>query len=86
MQELREIRFNLEQDLQNYRRCLSYLEGDAPIQVLCLPKAVQTILIKNDLLRIYDLSFERLKSVKGLGEKRLNLVLGRVRTFVCGAS
>lgn len=76
--------FNLKEDFETYKKHMSYLHGDAPIQVLCLPKVIQSILLRNDLIRVYDLTFERLESVKGLGKKRVDLIVTATRRFLSG--
>ena len=74
--------YDWKKDLDHYRKCLSYLEGDAPIQVLCMPKVIENKLMKNGFTRVYDLRFERLKEIKGLGEKRIDLIMSLARHFV----
>lgn len=79
-----EYKVNLKQDYENYKKNLSYIEADAPIQVLCLPKAIENILIKNRLSRVFDLRIESLKGIKLLGNKRLDLILHAVNRFNFG--
>lgn len=58
-------------DLTKYREALNILAGDMPIQCLCLPKPIENVLIKQDLLRVYDLLRTDLAKVKGLGKTRV---------------
>lgn len=74
--------YDFKKDLAHYRKCMTFLEGDAPIQVLCLPKKIENILLKNKLFRVYDLTFKRLVEIKFLGEKSIEIVMSRVHNFV----
>ncbi len=66
-----DIRKKLLSSLQSYNKTILYLSCDAPIGVLCLPKALETILVKNGILRVYDIFNVDLAEIKGLGDTRL---------------
>ena len=71
----------LNEDLAHYRNVLSYLEANVPIQVLCLPKPIETLLIKEGCLRVYDLINRDLGKIKGIGVDRLNILTSRLDQF-----
>lgn len=68
--DIKKINKKLVESLQNYRKLMSYMVGDMPIGVLCLPKTVETILLNNGLLRVYDLFDRDLTKIKGIGKVR----------------
>ena len=80
--ELIDIKKRLSQVHENYRNVMTYLAGDAPIQVLCLPKATENILLNNGFHRIYDLFDRNLVEIKGLGNKRLRDLTSRLDQFI----
>jgi len=69
--EMKIIHEELLKSLNNYRKTMSYLLGDAPIEVLCLPKPTQTALINAGCVRIYDLFDRDLTEIKGIGHSRI---------------
>ena len=71
----------LNEDLAHYRNVLSYLEANVPIQVLCLPKPIEKLLIKEGCLRVYDLINRDLGKIKGIGVDRLNILTSRLDQF-----
>jgi hypothetical protein len=68
---IKEIDTRMKINLEKYRKCMIMMSCDAPIGVLCLPKAIETILTKNGYLRIYDLFGLDFVEIKGLGESRI---------------
>lgn len=66
----KQVSQELEKSLSIFRKSLSFMAGDAPIEVLCLPKSVQTVLLKQGLLRVYDLFNRDLVKIKGIGKIR----------------
>jgi hypothetical protein len=78
MQNLKEM---LDKSISSYQMTLRYMAGDAPIGVLCLPKAVETILSKQGYLRVYDLIALDLTKVKGLGDVRVRDLAARLDEF-----
>lgn len=71
----------VEEDLEYYRNILNYMGANVPIQVLCLPKDVENILLKKDLLRVYDLFGHPLEEIKGIGTERANFIRERMSDF-----
>lgn len=66
-----DIKKKLLSSLESYNKTILYLSCDAPIGVLCLPKAIETILLNNGILRVYDIFNVDLAEIKGLGDSRL---------------
>lgn len=69
--KLRKIREEVLKKLEEYRKTMSYLAADAPIEILCLPSVIQNSLIEHGLLRVYDLFDCDFTEVKGLGVGRI---------------
>jgi len=65
-------------DLQHYRSVLGFLELDMPIQCLCLPTAIENILLDEKLNRAWDLTRHDLTKIKGLGKARIELISARL--------
>jgi len=72
---------NFKKDLAHYRKTICYLEGNVPIQVLCLPTVIEKSLINDGCLRVYDLINRDLGKIKGLGKGRLRLLASRLDEF-----
>ena len=72
---------DFKKDLAHYRKTLYYMGANVPIQVLCLPKAVEKLLISLGYVRVYDLISSDLSEIKGLGEARGNLLASRLDEF-----
>jgi len=66
-QEISKIRIEVLKKYEEYNKTMRYLVADAPIETLCLPKAIETILINNGYIRIYDLFDMDFTKIKGLG-------------------
>ena len=64
------VKEELIKSMSAYKKTLAFMAGDAPIEVLCLPKKMENILIKNGCLRIYDLFDRDLTKIKGIGKVR----------------
>ena len=79
---IKKINAQLLESLNNYRNTLSYMAGDAPIGVLCLPKVIENILIRNGYTRIYDLFSADLTKIKGLGEARRRDLTASLNQFI----
>ena len=79
--EMERINKEFSQSLLQYRKTISYIVGDAPIETLCLPKATQTILLNQGIIRVYDLFDVDLAEVKGLGAARIRDLTSRLNEF-----
>ncbi len=80
--ELIKIRKEILQRFKDYQRVIQYMAGDAPLGVLCLPKAVETILGDNGFLRVYDLFDRDFTEIKGLGAVRCRDLTTRLHEFL----
>ena len=69
---------SLRKDLEHYKRALTYMGGDAPIEVLCLPKVIENKLKESGFLRIFELFNTDLTKVKGLGVTRRDILTSRL--------
>lgn len=81
MSEVIDFSKKLNEDLAHYRNVLSYLQANVPIQVLCLPKPIETILLNDGCIRVYDLINRDLGKIKGIGRDRLNILTSRIDQF-----
>jgi hypothetical protein len=79
MQKLRE---ELSKSFKAYRTTMHFLSADAPIEVLCLPKTIENILLDAGCLRVYDLFDVDLTEIKGLGPVRIRDLTARFQQFV----
>lgn len=80
--EIEKIKAKLLESLKNYQKTLSFMAGDAPIGVLCLPKTIETVLINNGCLRIYDLFNRDLTKIKGIGKRRIGHLTSSLDQFI----
>lgn len=80
--DVKKINKKLVQSLQNYRKLMSYMVGDLPIGVLCLPKATETVLLNSGFLRVYDLFDRDLVKIKGIGKIRARHLTTRLDEFL----
>lgn len=82
MTEINDNEEKFKKDLNHYRKTLCYLEGNVPIQVLCLPKVLENALLRDGCLRIYDLFNRDLTKIKGIGKNRISLLTSRLDEFL----
>lgn len=78
-QKLREM---VAKKLAEYQKTLSYMAADAPISILCLPKSVENILLRNGLLRVYDLFDRDFTEIEGLTEIRIRDLTASLDKFL----
>lgn len=69
-------------DLAHYKTTLSFLGENVPIQCLCLPEEIEKILIKEGILRIYDFRSQELRKIKGIGQRRADIITARLDSFL----
>ena len=72
---------DVKKELAHYRNVLSFMGANVPVEVLCLPQSVITILHKHDIVRVYDLIDHSLDGIKGLGKNRIDLIRARCDEF-----
>jgi len=77
----KKVNDKLLDDLQYYRKTLLFLGGNVPLEALCLPKVIQTILCSAGVDRVYDLIDRDLTKIKGLGRNRISLLASRIDEF-----
>jgi len=82
MSDIKNSNDRLQEDLNHYRRAICYMEANAPIQALCLPKSIENILLADGCLRIYDLLNRNLREIKGLGDSRIRHLTARLDEFI----
>jgi hypothetical protein len=80
--QIKKINKELIQSLQIYRKNIAYMEGDAPIGVLCLPKSLEAVLLKNGISRVYDLFGRDLTKIKGIGKRRIGDLTASLDQFL----
>lgn len=81
MIETQKIKHDFLKNLENYKRYINEAALDIPIETLCLPQSINKILIRNGLSRIKDIAAADLTEVKGLGDKRIELIRFRIDEF-----
>lgn len=78
----RKIKKQLLENLNNYKETISYMYGDAPIGVLCLPKVIEKILTSNGCLRVYDLFDHDFTKIKRMGSVRIRYLTSSLDQFL----
>ncbi|CAB4133748.1 hypothetical protein UFOVP264_2 [uncultured Caudovirales phage] len=78
---LKKIQEELVQKFKDYRTTLNYMAADAPIETLCLPKPIETALLINGFLRIYDVFDVDFAKIKGLGVVRIRQLAASLDQF-----
>src|ERR1700722_1364612 len=66
----------------DYQKSIMMMASDAPIGVLNLPKATESILVSNGILRVYDLFSANFVEIKGLGKTRIRDLTTRLDEFI----
>lgn len=69
--ELQKIREEVLKKFQEYKKTIAYMAADAPIEILCLPKTIEGILLREGFLRVYDLFNCDFTKIKGFGDARI---------------
>jgi hypothetical protein len=69
--KMQKIKEEVLKKFSEYRTLIQYMATDAPIEILCLPKPIEKILLSNRLFRVYDLFNVDFVEIKGLGEARI---------------
>ncbi len=79
--DMQKLKKELRQKFDDYQKTMKYLLADAPIEVLCLPKAIESILLDEGFLRIYDLFNADFVKIKGLGAVRIRHLTASLDKF-----
>ena len=80
--EMEKFKEELKKGIVNYRKTVMYMAADAPIQVMCLSKQTENLLINNGIFRIYDLFDLDLTKIKGFGEVRIRELTTSLNEFL----
>jgi hypothetical protein len=80
-EDLRKIREEVARKLVDYRKTMSYMLCDAPIEVLGLPAVIENALLAHGCSRIYNILDLDLTEVKGLGAVRIGHLTTRLDEF-----
>jgi hypothetical protein len=78
---MKKLREEIGKRFEEYRKTLSYMAADGPIEILCLPKVIENSLRDYGLLRVYDLLNVDFTKVKGLGVSRINQITSCLDKF-----
>lgn len=81
IKKMQEVQEELQKSVSHYRNILNYLGSNVPVQVLCLPKEIENVLIREGYLRVYDLIGHDLTKIKGLGKTRCAILESRLDDF-----
>lgn len=81
LDEIKKEQDRLKEDIAHYRRVMQVIGSNVPIQTLCMPKDIESILIKAGYERVCDLFGTDLTKIKGLGDKRVALLASRLDEF-----
>lgn len=79
---MKKLKEELEKSFEQYHKTMKYMAADAPIEVLCLPKVIETCLFNHGCLRVYDIFDLDFTEVKGLGEVRIRDLTARLNEFL----
>jgi len=72
--ELKKIQKNFFKQISNYKDYIRQCELDLPIEALCLPSAILTILKREGISRVFHLSGLDFTKIKGLGAARVGVL------------
>lgn len=75
-------KLDLEESYKQYRKTLYYMGANVPLQVLCLPKTLEKLLLKEGILRVYDLIGRNFTEIKGVGDRSNDLLTARLNEFL----
>lgn len=72
--ELKKIQKKFLKQINSYKDFIRQCELDAPIEVLCLPNDILSILHREGITRVFHLSGRDFTKIKGLGHVRLGIL------------
>ena len=79
--DMARLKEDLKRTFNDYEKTMKFMAADAPIQILCLDRKLETILLDQGFLRIYDLFNADLVKVKGIGVIRAKELTARLDQF-----
>ena len=80
-EHIQKLRQEILKRFAEFRCTMQYMAADGPIEVMCLPRQIEKILIENGFLRIYDLFNRDFTEIKGLGIIRIRDLTSRLDEF-----
>lgn len=80
--DIKKVNKLLLESLEAYRKTISFIYGDVPIGVLCLPPIIENTLINHGCLRVYDLFDCDFTKIEGFGEARIRQLTARLNEFL----
>lgn len=78
----KEVSKKLSEKFEEYKKMMLYMTGDAPIEILMLPKPIENALLNHGCLRVYDLFDRDFSEIKGLGIARVRYLTSRLDQFI----
>lgn len=81
-EQLKKIREEVLKKYKDYHKVMLLMATDAPLEIMCLPKPLENILLRNGFLRVYDLINVDFTKIKGLGVKRSRNLATSLDQFV----
>ena len=69
--DMNKVNEMVSKSLDSYKKTIAFMGADAPLGVLCLPRATENALIRHGCLRVYDLFDLDFTEIKGLGKTRI---------------
>jgi hypothetical protein len=81
-ERMRKLKEELSKCFEDYQKTMKYMAADAPIEILCLPKVIETCLFNHGCLRVYDIFDLDFTEVKGLGEIRIRQLTTCLNQFL----
>ncbi len=75
-------KFDLQKELSDYHKKIAYLSANVPIECLCLPKPINSVLIREGVTRIFDLLDRDIKEIRGIGSRRASFLASRLYQFL----
>ncbi len=79
--EMAKIKKDFLNGLLGYRRYMETCQLDAPLEVLCLPKNILSILSRSGFTRVAEITSNDLTKIKGLGPVKLANLNSRLQEF-----
>lgn len=68
--------------IDNYKKTMSLLIADLPLQSLCLDKPTEKILLNNGFLRVFELINLDFTKIKGIGKLRCQRLASSLNQFI----
>lgn len=80
--KIQQLKEELQKAMGNYQKVLKYLSSDAPLEVLCLPKKIETSLLSSGCLRVYDLLDLDFTKIEGLNASQIRILTAGLHQFL----